>query len=123
MRRKHQNIEKNERYISIKGYILHHTDTILTVASGDFGFQFYKKDVIDYELPNEEQKITNSTLIVLKLKVGCNLLNLHPVGFYKDLFPQRSLPFLIASRQDEEIEYSQSEHFKTLENEFINSLK
>jgi hypothetical protein len=123
LRSKHQHIKKNDSYISIRGYILHCTDTILTIVCGDFGFQFYKKEVIDYELPNEEREITNSTLIVLKLRRGCRLLNLHPIGFYKDLFPHRSLPFLIACRQTEQMQYSQSEHFNTLENEFINSLK
>ena len=103
--------------------MLHFTDTILTVASGDFCFQFYTKDITDYVLPNGEQIITNSTLIVVRLKAGCNLLNLHPVEFYKNLFPQETLPFLIASRRNEEIEYSQPEHFKILEKEFIDSLE
>jgi hypothetical protein len=123
LRSKNKNTKNREGYISIKGYILHYTDAILTVASGDFCFQFYKKDVIGYELPIEEQRITSSTVILLKLKLGCNLLNLHPAWFYKNLFPQECLPFLIASRQNEEIAFSQSEDFKTLENEFISSLK
>ena len=120
---KDQNIETKEGYISIKGYILHHSDAILTVASGDFCFQFYKKDVIGYELPNEEPAITSSTIILLKLKLGSTLLNLHPAWFYKDLFPQECLPFLIASRRNEELTLNQPENFKTSENEFISLLK